>query len=406
MKIIIGIFLLTLLNTSFAYEKAYVKGQYDSYQGMKKLTFGLTERQMKKISSLTQGEVDFNNIFVTRNLHRKSLLKNAELHSNFYHPPFFVSEYDPDTKESFWQETLGVRKAWEMATGKGITLADCDAGFYIDEQDIAGNLLMEHARDFSDKDDPLTVNDGGYVSHGTAVAAMMVGILNGHGINGMIPDAKLIPLQNYNYSEVDDTDKEEATAACILHALSIPEVQIIVLENQTHGSSETFIGTREAVRLALKAGVTIVSAAGNSNNELKAEAMDDTGSIIVGAVSRQGPKESFSNWGSRVSVSAFGQGLLTLTGPGGKLGYFSGTSGATPQVASAVAMMLEVNPGLTPSQVKDILVATRITINENKKVGGMLNLVEAVNMAKSTVPLKSNEDAFRNEIISILKEGK
>lgn len=406
MKFMAGLFLLALMNTTWAFEKAYVRGPYNIQPYMKKLTMGLTEAQMKKITSLTQGEVDFRNIFVTKNLSEKSLLKHAEFHANYYAPPFFVSEYDPNTKAGFWQEALGTRKAWEFATGKGVTLADCDAGFYIDEPEIAPNLLLEHARDLSDKDDPFTINDGGYITHGTAVASMMVGILDGRGINGMIPDAKLVPLQNYNYAQNDDTDKEEATAACILHALSIPEVKIIVLENQTHGSSETFIGTREAVRLAMKAGVTIVSAAGNSNNELKAEAKDDTGSIIVGAITRQGPKATFSNWGSRVSVSAYGSGLYTLFGPDGKMDSFSGTSGATPQVASAVAMMLEVNPGLTPSQVKDILVATRITIPENKTVGGILNLVAAVKMAKETPPLKTNEDELRHEIISILKEGK
>ena len=107
----------------------------------------------------------------------------------------------------------------------------------------------------------------------------------------MSPDAKLVPLQHYNYSLEDDLDKEEGTAACILHALTIPDVKVIVLENQTHGSSETFMGTRAAVRLALKAGVTIVSAGGNKSNELKEEAQDDTGSIIVGAVNKQNVAE-------------------------------------------------------------------------------------------------------------------
>jgi subtilisin family serine protease len=220
----------------------------------------------------------------------------------------------------------------------------------------------------------------------------------------MAPDAKLVPLQNYNYSSNDDIDKEEATAACILYALKIPEVKVIVLENQTHGSSETFVGTREAVRLALKSGVTIVSAGGNSSNELTAEAADDTGSIIVGAVNKNNVTEYFSNYGTRVSVAAFGSNLLTLEGPNGALGMFGGTSGATPQVASAVAMMLEVNPKLTPEQIKDILVKTRITTPENKNVGGLLNLVGALKKAKNTPALVNDKKKFRKALVSILED--
>lgn len=396
---------LSLLSSALANDKAYVRGSFKSAKDMRPVTFGLSARQMNHILKLSNGSVDFRNIFVTKNIHQKKLSFHYELHSSHHRPPFLVTEYDPKTKEGWWQEAHKVKEAWKFATGKGVTIADCDAGYYTDEEDIAGNLLLEYAKDLSDKDEPYVINDGNYVSHGTSVAAIMIGLLNGKGINGMSPDAKLVPLQNYNYSEADDTDKEEATAACILYALTIPEVKIIVLENQTHGSSETFMGTREAVRLALKSGVTIVSAAGNSNNELTDEAMDDTGSIIVGAVRRDGSKESFSNYGTRVSIAAYGSGLLTLEGPDGALGYFGGTSGATPQVASAVALMLELNPSLSPAQIKNILVSTRITTEENASVGGLMNLTDALREARKTLADETDAEKFRERLISILKES-
>lgn len=387
-------------------DKAYVKGKHHANKSMKELTFGLSLEQKEKISALTNGEIDFRNHFVTASLWNKAIFNSkAEYHSNKHLPPFVIGEYDPKQKDGWWQQELKVDEAWKLATGKGVTIADCDAGYYTNEKDIAGNLLMEFAKDLADKENPSKIDDGGYVSHGTSVAAIMVGLLDGSAINGIAYDSKLVPLQNYNYSYLlDDMDKEEATAACILEALKIPEVKIIVLENQTHGSSETFSGTRDAVRLALKAGVTIVSAAGNSSNELKEEAADDTDSIIVGAINRTGKTEYFSNYGSRVSIAAFGSDLLTLSGPDGKLGKFGGTSGATPQVASAVALMLEVNPELTPKQIKDILIATRKTTEENKNVGGMIDVVAAVTKAKETETTPSDDDdAFRGELISILK---
>lgn len=397
MKITTTLIALSLMNSALAFDKAYTRQKVG-----RELSFGLTIKQKDQIAELTNGKIDLRNIFLIKNTHNKNLPISAEPHSSQHLPPFLVTEYDPSTEEGWWQQRHKVDEAWKLATGKGVTIADCDAGYYTNEADIAGNMLLDLARDFSDKDAPTVINDGNYVSHGTSVAAIMIGLLDGKGINGMAPDAKLVPLQNYNYSDDDDTDKEEATAACILHALTIPEVKVIVLENQTHGSSETFVGTREAVRLALKSGVTIVSAGGNSSNELTAEEADDTGSIIVGAVTRRNTTEDFSNYGKRVSIAAFGSGLLTLEGPNGALGYFGGTSGATPQVAAAVAMMLEVNPKLTPAQIKDILIQTRMTTEENKNVGGLLNLVGALKKAKTTKAIETNAETFREELIHIL----
>lgn len=399
MKITTTFLALTLLNSALAFDKAYTR---QKTIGAKELSFGLSKTQKKQIAELTGGKIDLRNIYLIKNTNHKNLSLFAEPHSSQHLPPFLVTEYDPMTKEGWWQQRHKVDEAWKIATGKGVTIADCDAGYYTNEEDIAGNMLLDLARDLSDKDAPMVINDGGYVTHGTSVAAIMIGLLDGKGINGMAPDAKLVPLQNYNYSDADDIDKEEATAACILHALKIPQVKVIVLENQTHGSSETFVGTREAVRLALKSGVTIVSAGGNSSNELLTEEQDDTGSIIVGAVTRRNTTEYFSNYGKRVSIAAFGSGLLTLEGPNGTMGYFGGTSGATPQVAAAVAMMLEVNPKLTPSQIKNILIQTRMTTEENKNVGGLLNLVGALEKAKTTKAIDTDAEVFREQLLNIL----
>jgi subtilisin family serine protease len=376
----------------------YVRGKFSKNGEYRKLTFGLTSAQQMKLSRLTKGKFHFSDFYVTKKLSDKSLPNYGEPHARMYPPPVIIKELDPSQAEGWWQQELKVTEAWNYATGKGVTIADCDAGFYPEEEEIAPNLLMKFARDLSDKDAPTVIDDGYYQDHGTSVAAIMVGVLNGEGINGISPHAKVIPLQNSNYdSRVDDIDKEEGTAACILYALSIPQVNIIVLENQTHGSSETFSGTREAVRLALSAGVTIVSAAGNSGNRLTKEEEDDTGSIIVGAVDRDNNAEDWSNYGSRVSIAGYGSDLLTLKGPNGKLTTFGGTSGATPQVAATVALMLEINPNLKPEDIKKILIRTRFTHEKNKRVGGLINVTEALKEARQT-------KTFRDEKIKIFRQ--
>lgn len=354
---------------------------------LKPMTFGLNSKQVEGIKQLSG--IDFGNVlYMDADASDARTLATHTGYSGIIYPnvppPAVVVNGDKDFVDQWWVNQIHAKEAWSMATGKGVTIADCDAGYYLKETDLAANMLADLAYDFSDTDNPQQVEDGPYVYHGTAVAAIMMGVLDGLGTNGIAFDAKLVPFQNFNYSARDKLDKEEATAQCILKAITTPNVQIIVLENQTrYGSSETFVGTRDAVRLALKAGITIVSAAGNSGVPLTEEVKDDTGSILVGALKPDDTPESFSNFGSRVTVAAYGEKLQTLYGPNGVLGEFGGTSGATPQVAATVALLKEVNPLFTPQQVKDLLVNTRVITDANRIVGGRVDVLNAVTAAKA-----------------------
>lgn len=376
------------------------------------LTFGLTRSQADRLYRLTHGQSDLRNLHLVPSRDLASLDWNEARLEGWLDadvpPPGFIGKADPDLASTWWHQKLELPKAWEKATGKGITLADCDSGWYTSETDINPNLILDQRYDLADKNNPFKVDDGNFVTHGTSVAAILVGALDGKGTNGIAFDSKLVPLQNFNYSSTLDTiPKEEATARCVLRAITIQSVRVVVLENQTAGgSSETFAGTRAAVRLALASGVTIVSAGGNYTKELTIEQGDDTGSIIVGAVDPDGKKSGFSNFGKRVSVAAYGRDLKTLEGPNGALGSFGGTSGATPQVAGLVALMLEVSPKLTPAQIKTILEKTRSTNADNKDVGGMVNFVGALDeaaKARSVVSRMADDQArLRRKVAAIL----
>lgn len=418
--ILFFVLLLTLSSASFGQEKLRHVFRMNSENSLRFLGYehalkpvrlGLNSMQIEKIGELTAGQVNFSGIYALNSYSEKipqSLLGtySGTIYPNVP-PPQQAVEADPELKGQWWIEKLHAAEAWSLATGKGVTIADCDAGYYFEESDLKDNMLMQHAYDLSDTANPTKIDDGGYVFHGTAVAAIMVGVLDQRGTSGIAFNSKLVPLQNYNYAyDLDKLGKEEATAQCILRAIKIPEVKIVVLENQTqNGSSETFVGTREAVRLALKSGVTIVSAAGNYQQHLLEEKKDDTDSIIVGALDPSTAKAGFSNYGERITVAAFGSNLHTLYGPNGQFGEFGGTSGATPQVAATVALMLEVNPQLSPKDVKDILIKTRKSDPSNEQVGGLLDTLAAVEAAKAFKPsvdefTKANK--LRSNVIKVL----
>lgn len=367
--------------------------------GAHQMTFGLNQEQVRNILKVSGDRVNLGNVFyVEGDSSQLAEFKSKPGFSGMIRkdvpPPVQVvvgrpGSYtqvtgDVEFTDQWWVRDLGVKNAWTMASGAGVTIADCDAGFYHDESDLHDNFLLDYRYDLSNTDDPNTVNDGPYAYHGTAVTSIMAGVMDGKGTNGIAYNAKIVPLQNYNYDATDKLDKEEATAKCILKAIDTPEVDVLVLENQTaNGSSETFIGTRDAVRLAMQAGIIVVGAAGNYEQELIEETKDNTGSIIVGALNQDGTSAYWSNYGDRATVAAYGENLHTLYGPNGQYGEFGGTSGATPQVAATVALMKEVNPTLTPDQARQILQDTRDLNDGNRKTGGRLQTDRAVEAAKN-----------------------
>ncbi len=381
---------------------------------IQRMTFGLTDDQIAKIHSLTAGQINLGDMYYAEVPEGEALLMSRQsgfsgiIYPNVP-PPMEIQPWsgDPELKGQWWINELKAKDVWPLATGAGVTVADCDAGYHHDEPDLKDNMLLDHAYDLADKENPTVVNDGPYAYHGTAVAAIIAGVKNDLGTNGIAYNAKIVPLQNYNYDNKDDLNKEEATAACILRAITIPGVNVIVLENQmSNGSSEAFVGTREAVRLAMKSGITVVGAGGNYQVELIEESKDDTGSVIVGALARDGSAAYFTNYGDRLTVGAFGEQLWTLYGPNGAFGEFGGTSGATPQVAATVAMMKEVNPFLTPEQMRELLIAPRTVTEANVKAGGRLNIPGSVQMAIDAVPdvaAWAEKELFRQQLTQILR---
>lgn len=119
-----------------------------------------------------------------------------------------------------------------------------------------------------------------------------------------------------------------------------------------------------AVNNAINAGVTVVVAAGNENqNACNVSPARVTNAITVGATSPStDARASFSNFGSCLDIFAPGVGIpgAASTSDGAYVA-FDGTSQAAPHVAGVVAGFLGVNPTRTPAQVRTALVNSSTT---------------------------------------------
>ncbi len=90
-------------------------------------------------------------------------------------------------------------------------------------------------------------------------------------------------------------------------------------------------------------------------------------------------------------VSAPGNGTVSTTNGGG-YSSFSGTSGATPHVCGLVALVLSINPALTPEQVSMVIQTTAVEKGaagkDNRYGAGRIDAYEAYLLAFAMIPVE------------------
>lgn len=306
----------------------------------------------------------------------------------------------------------------QSVIGRDVTVAVLDTGLDGTHGDLAGRVVknvklvgaLSLGVSFTY---PLSVeglpNTDLVSGHGTFVGGVVAGngSRSGGRYSGVAPGAKLVGLS-----------AGDATLLSVIEGFDYilwkgPELGIRVVNCSF--SADTLYDPNDpvnvATRMLTQQGVNVVFSAGNngpSMDTLNPYAMAPW-VISVGATDEEGRLADFSSRGSFnklsgpslvapgvnvVSLRASGvslTGLLNL-GLGGDLSRLglldilnytvgSGTSFSAPQVAGTIALMLDVNPSLTPAQVRDILqrTATPMPPYYRYEVGaGMLNAHAAV----------------------------
>lgn len=218
--------------------------------------------------------------------------------------------------------------AWGRAQGAGVKVAVIDTGIDKSHPDLSANVAggwnavdAANPGDFSD--------DQG---HGTHVSGTIAGLGIKGGVTGVAPKASLYGVK------VLDKDGN-GTLSDVVAGIDWAVKNKMDVINMSLGADEGSDPLQKAVQAAVKAGITVVAAAGNSSGGPLSFPGAYPESIAVSASAENDGIAQYSSVGDNVAFIAPGSNVLSCA-PGGGYAKHSGTSMATPHVVGLAALAI------------------------------------------------------------------
>jgi PGF-pre-PGF domain-containing protein len=293
---------------------------------------------------------------------------------------------------------INATDVWDLGVnGSGINVSIVDSGIYADHADL------DDLDDHGTTDDPKILKWINYVNgslnmyddqgHGTHVAGTVSGTGAGGTQTGVAPGTKLLVAKVFDSSG-------DANSSDVIDAFqwSIDSGADVI--SFSGGGVEHDPDMTTAINNIVAAGGVPVIAAGNGGSGASTINCpgDEKGALTVGSTdnmdavaptSSRGPVTLYGETYTKPDVTAPGVNITSASSSGGYCEK-SGTSMATPHVSGTVALMLQVNPALTPDEIKAILEKTAVDLGspgkDNNTGAGRIDAYQAVLTSDTTPP--------------------
>lgn len=293
---------------------------------------------------------------------------------------------------------VNMQYAWDLGlNGAGIKVRDVEYGVNKNHEEFVdrAGVFVAPGMDIS------TEASTSYTEHGTAVFGVVYADKGTYGVSGLAHGAHEMVL----FPEWQQSGSNRIFAATQAIANS-QAGDVILYEMQTTGPSGAYIPAEYSLTLwnltkaATDAGIIIVAAAGNGDEDLDSAAFSayrnrgNSGAILVGGgtANTAHDKISYSTFGSRVdlqgwatNVRSTGYGNLLQVNNDFNQSYtsVSGTSSATPMVASCAIVLQSYFHALTgnyfdSTQMRSLLIDTGIAQGSGGHIGPIPNMASAI----------------------------
>lgn len=248
------------------------------------------------------------------------------------------------TEQYQWNlPVIQTESGWDLTRGdESIVIAIVDTGVDLNHPDLK-NRLVEGYNVIENNNYP--DDDNG---HGTHVAGIIASETNNReGVAGITWFNKIMPvkaMESKGYGTTFDIAKGIIWA--VDHGADVINLSL--------GNYQPSSLMKEAVTYAYEKNVVLIAAAGNDNTDQPSYPAAYPEVLGVSAVSYNGTRASFSNYGDYVDVAAPGV-QIPSTYFNQQYAALSGTSMASPHVAGLAGLLLSANPKLRNSQVMNII---------------------------------------------------
>ena len=187
------------------------------------------------------------------------------------------------------------------------------------------------------------------IGHGTAVAGIGVGSTDGVATGATIHSVKVshcLPEQSADFYVGLEWVLNNASTPAVVNMSGTPDTDNV----------------RDAINDLYDDGIFVVVSAGNdSENANASRSCTAYGSFVVAAANSAGDLSSYSNYGTTVDILAPGDSIRTAQPGTDSPVLKTGTSFAAPFVAGTAALILDLDPNLTPAEIRAILIGSATT---------------------------------------------
>ena len=251
-----------------------------------------------------------------------------------------------------------------VATGNNVLIAVIDSAIDADHPDLAGAVVEQF---------DAIGRPGKADLHGTGMAGA---IAARQKLTGIAPNAKILAVRAFSS---DGKDSPQATTQHILAGLEW------AISKGARVINMSFAGPRDPMlQLALKKahekGVVLIAAAGNAGPKSPPLfPAADPHVIAVTATDEDDKLFAGANQGAYVAVAAPGVNILEPA-PDASYQMTTGTSVAAAHVSGVAALLIELNPAITPAAIHEILTLSASNANaRNDKLGwGLIDPAQAL----------------------------